>query len=127
MSTGEIAENVYRALLKELGTKVTEEQVEGATTFKSEECKFTLSVHRGGDGSFDKAVLEKPSEGEEGCKKFAAVVDALAALLKAFPRGDKPKDEEKSEEKPEAEANEEEKKEEVTEEKEKAEEEKPAE
>lgn len=127
MSTGEIAENVYRALLKELGTKATEEQVEGAMTFKSEECKFTLSVHQGEDGKFDKVVLEKLSEGEEGCQKFAAVVDALAELLKALPCGDKPKDEEKSEEKPEADVNEEEKKEETTEEKEKAEEEKPAE
>ncbi|CAB3990083.1 Hypothetical predicted protein [Paramuricea clavata] len=97
MSKGETAENVFRALFKELGVKVTEEQGEGALAFKSEECKFKLNVQRGEDGNFDKTVLEN-SEGEERSKKFEAVVDALTVLLKAFPRGDKPKDEEKSEE-----------------------------
>ena len=122
MATGEFAEDVYRALLTALGTNPQEEQAEEAKAFKSEKCKFTLSVHKGENGKFDKAVLEEPSEGEEGCKKFAAVIDALAELLKAFPSADKPKDEEKSEEKPQAETNEEEKKDEVTEEKEKTEE-----
>jgi hypothetical protein len=97
MSKGETAENVFRALLKELGVKFTEEQGEDALAFKSEECKFKLNVQRGEDGNFDKTVLEN-SEGEEGCKKFAAVVDALTELLKALPCGHKPKDEEKSEE-----------------------------
>ena len=101
MSKGEMAENVFRALLKELGANATEEQGEGVLSFKSEECKFTLSVHRGEDGNFDKTVLEKSCDGDEACKKFTAVVDALTELLKAFPCGDKPKDEEKSEEKSE--------------------------
>ena len=127
MSKGEMAENVFRALLKELGIHTTEEQGESVLAFKSEECKFTLSVHRREDGKFDKTVLEKTSD-EEACKKFTAVVDALTELLKAFPCGDKPKDEEKGEEKSEetpAEGKEEEKKDEGDKE-EKAEEEKPA-
>ena len=136
MSKGKMAENVFRALLKELGINTTEEQGENVLLFKSDECKFTLSLHRGEDGKFDKTVLEKTSDGEEACKKFTAVVDALTELLKAFPCGDKPKDEEKSEEKSEkkseeksedtpAEGKEEEKNDEGDK-KEKAEEEKPA-
>lgn len=109
MSNAEKAEAVFRALLKELGIKITEEQGEGVLAFKSEVCEFTLNVHRDEDGNFDKTVLEKSS-----CKKFDAVVDALSELLKAM-SCKQPKDEEKSEEtgeeqsgeKPDAEAKEE--------------------
>ena len=121
MSSGERAENVYRALLKELGVSVSEEQGDGVLSFKSEECKFTLSVHRGEDGKFDKAVLEKPAEGKEACKKFSDAVDALAELLKAFSDSCK-KSEEMSEEKPE-DKGEEEKKDDAGEAKEEAKEE----
>lgn len=97
MSSAEKAEAVFRTLLKELGVNVTEQQGEGVLAFKSEEYKFTLNVHRGEDGNFDKAVVVKFSEAEESCKRFDAVVDALSELFKAM-SCEQPKDKEKSEE-----------------------------
>ena len=90
MSKAEMAQNVFRSLLKELGASISEEAGEGFLTLKSEEWKFALNVHSGEDGKFDKAVLEKPAEGGECFEKFEAVVDALTELLKAFSCSDKP-------------------------------------
>ena len=104
MSSGDKAEGVFRALLKELGVECTEVQCERVLSFKSEKCDFTLSVHRAEDDSFDKTTLEKAPEGGEGSKKFEAAVDAVTLLLKAFSVEEKPKEEEKNDEKKDGES-----------------------